>query len=119
VTEQKWTSPTSAASPAPWVVKRRPPEWVTEQAQKEGSSAEDVEGWRSALLELGVTEVHRTSDVRGVTIDFDGTAPQTMNDSEARALGSAIGRGIDRLRTKKKSDEGLAARRNAPDAPLD
>jgi hypothetical protein len=54
-----------------------------------------------------------------VTIDFDGTAPQTVNDAEAKRLSSAMGRGIDRLRTQQKSDEGIAARRLAPDSPRD
>jgi hypothetical protein len=119
VPTQKWISPTAAASPPPWVVKRRPPEWVSERARSEGSPADTVDAWRAALIELGVAEVRSTSDVRGVTIDFDGTAPQTVNDAEARRLSSAMGRGIDRLRTQQKSDEGIAARRLAPDSPRD
>jgi hypothetical protein len=111
---QKWTSPTSAASPAPWVVKQSPPEWLTERATAEAWPEDAVETWRAALVELGVKEVHLTSDIRGVTIDADGTAQQTLNDDDATPLSSAIGRAVDRLRVKKKSEEGLSARRSAP-----
>src|SRR5260221_9651444 len=76
MTSQKWTSPTSAASPAPWVVKQSPPEWLTERAAAEAWPADAVETWRAALVELGVKEVHLTSDIRGVTIDADGAAQQ-------------------------------------------
>jgi hypothetical protein len=48
-----------------------------------------------------------------VTIDFDGTAPQAVNDGNAKPLANAIGRGVDRLRAKKKSAEGERARRSA------
>lgn len=117
--KQKWTSPTSAASPVPWVVTARPPEWLIERTESEGSPADAVETWRAALVELGVAEVRLTSDIRGVTIDFDGTAQQTLNRDDASPLGSAIGRGVDRLRVKKKSDEGLTARRDSPPSPPD
>jgi hypothetical protein len=116
MTSQKWTSPTSAESPAPWVVKQAPPEWLTEHAAAEAWPADAVETWRAALVELGVKEVHLTSDIRGVTIDADGTAQQTLNVDDATPLGSAIGRAVDRLRVKKKSEEGLSARRSAPPA---
>jgi hypothetical protein len=111
---QKWTSPTSAASPAPWVVKQAPPEWLTDRATAEAWAEDAVETWRAAFVELGVKEVHLTSDIRGVTIDADGTAQQTLNDDDAMPLSSAIGRAVDRLRVKKKSEEGLSARRSAP-----
>jgi hypothetical protein len=116
---QKWTSPTSAASPAPWVVKQSPPEWLTERAAAEAWADDAVETWRAALVELGVKEVHLTSDIRGVTIDADGTAQQTLNVDDAAPLSSAIGRAVDRLRVKKKSEEGLSARRAAPPAETD
>ena len=119
MTRQKWTSPSSAASPLPWVVKGKPPEWLAERATDEGWPDDSVETWREALVELGVAEIHLTSDIRGVTIDFDGTAQQTLNTDDASPLRSAIGRGVDRLRVKKKSDEGLTARRDAPPAPPD
>jgi hypothetical protein len=96
---------------------KQPPAWFTELAEKEGSADEAVTTWREALLELGVAEVRLTSDVRGVTIDFDGTAPQAVNDDNAKPLTSAIGRGVDRLRTKKKSEDGDRARRSARDSP--
>lgn len=92
-----------------------PPTWFTELAEKEGSAEDAVATWREALVELGVVEVRLTSDVRGVTIDFDGTAPQAVNDDNAKPLTSAIGRGVDRLRTKKKSEDGDRARRSARD----
>jgi hypothetical protein len=114
MTSQKWTSPTSAASPPPWVVKQAPPEWLTERASAEAWPADGVETWRAALVELGAKELRLTSDIRGVTIDVDGTAQQTLNDDDATPLGSAIGRAVDRLRVKKKSEEGLSARRAAP-----
>ena len=78
-----------------------------------------IVGSAYAIVELGVAEVRLTSDIRGVTIDFDGTAQQTLNSDDASPLSSAIGRGVDRLRVKKKSDEGLTARRDAPPAPPD
>jgi hypothetical protein len=114
MTSQKWTSPTSAASPPPWVVKQAPPPWLTEHAEAEAWPADAVETWRAAFVELGIKEVHLTSDIRGVTIDADGTAQQTLNTDDATPLGSAIGRAVDRLRVKKKSEEGLSARRAAP-----
>jgi hypothetical protein len=113
---QKWTSPTSAASPPPWVVKQAPPAWLTERAAAEAWPEDAVATWRAALVELGVKEVHLTSDIRGVTIDADGIAQQTLNEDDATPLGSAIGRAVDRLRVKKKSEEGLSARRSAPPA---
>jgi hypothetical protein len=113
---QKWTSPTSAASPPPWIVKHAPPAWLTERAAAEAWPEDAVATWRAALVELGVKEVHLTSDIRGVTIDADGTAQQTLNEDDATPLGSAIGRAVDRLRVKKKSEEGLSARRSAPAA---
>jgi hypothetical protein len=113
---QKWTSPTSAASPPPWIVKQAPPAWLTERAAAEAWPEDAVATWRAALVELGVKEVHLTSDIRGVTIDADGTAQQTLNEDDATPLGSAIGRAVDRLRVKKKSEEGLSARRSAPAA---
>jgi hypothetical protein len=116
MTSQKWTSPTSAASPPPWVVKQAPPEWLTERAAAESWPEDGIETWRAALVELGAKEVHLTSDIRGVTIDVDGIAQQTLNDDDATPLGSAIGRAVDRLRVKKKSEEGLSARRSAPPA---
>jgi hypothetical protein len=114
MTVQKWISPTAAASPTPWVVKQPPPDWVAERAQVEKWPDDAIETWRAALTEVEVAEVRLTADVRGVTIDFDGTAPQTINDDDATPLSSAIGRGVDRLRVKKKSEEGLTARRSAP-----
>lgn len=111
---QKWTSPTSAASPDPWVVKQAPPEWLTERAATEAWAEDAVETWRTALVELDVKEIRLTSDIRGVTIDADGFAQQTLNDDDRTPLGSAIGRAVDRLRVKKKSEEGLSARRAAP-----
>jgi hypothetical protein len=113
---QKWTSPTSAASPPPWIVKQAPPAWLTERAAAEAWPEDAVATWRAALVELGVKEVHLTSDIRGVTIDADATAQQTLNEDDATPLGSAIGRAVDRLRVKKKSEEGLSARRSAPAA---
>ena len=107
----------SAPSPTPWVVAKPPPAWFTDLAVKEGCDDDVVAGWREALVELGVVEVRLTSDVRGVTIDFDGTAPQAVNDDNAKPLTSAFGRGVDRLRTKKKSEDGDRARRSARDAP--
>jgi hypothetical protein len=92
-------------------------EAVAGLAEKEGSDDDAVTTWREALVELGVVEVRLTSDVRGVTIDFDGTAPQAVNDDNAKPLASAIGRGVDRLRTKKKSEDGDRARRSARDSP--
>ncbi len=106
----------SSPSPPPWVVASEPPAWFTELAEKEGPVDEAVVAWREALVELGVAEVRLTSDVRGVTIDFDGTAPQAVNDDNAKPLTSAIGRGVDRLRTKKKSEDGDRARRSARDS---
>jgi hypothetical protein len=94
-----------------------PPAWFADLAAKENADDEAVATWREALVELGVVEVRLTSDVRGVTIDFDGTAPQAVNDDNAKPLTSAIGRGVDRLRTKKKSEDGDRARRSARDAP--
>ena len=114
---QTWNSPVSAPSPAPWVVAKPPPAWFAELAAKESAGDDAVATWREALVELGVVEVRLTSDVRGVTIDFDGTAPQAVNDDNAKPLKSAIGRGVDRLRTKKKSEDGDRARRSARDAP--
>jgi len=117
VASQTWNSPVSSPSPPPWVVASAPPAWFTELAEKEGSADDAVVAWREALVELGVAEVRLTSDVRGVTIDFDGTAPQAVNDDNAKPLTSAIGRGVDRLRTKKKSEDGDRARRSARDTP--
>lgn len=117
VASQTWNSPVSSPSPPPWVVASAPPAWFTELAEKEGSADDAIVAWREALVELGVAEVRLTSDVRGVTIDFDGTAPQAVNDDNAKPLTSAIGRGVDRLRTKKKSEDGDRARRSARDAP--
>ena len=119
VASQTWNSPVSSPSPPPWVVASAPPAWFTELAEKEGSADDAVVAWREALVELGVVEVRLTSDVRGVTIDFDGTAPQAVNDDNAKPLTSAIGRGVDRLRTKKKSEDGDRARRSARDSPDD
>jgi hypothetical protein len=117
VASQTWNSPVSSPSPPPWVVAESPPAWFTELAEKEGSGDDAVVAWREALVELGVVEVRLTADVRGVTIDFDGTAPQAVNDDNAKPLTSAIGRGVDRLRTKKKSEDGDRARRSARDSP--
>jgi hypothetical protein len=97
-------------------VKQAPPEWLTERAAAESWPEDGIETWRAALVELGAKEVHLTSDIRGVTIDVDGIAQQTLNDDDATPLGSAIGRAVDRLRVKKKSEEGLSARRSAPPA---
>ena len=112
VASQTWNSPVSAPSPPPWVVAKAPPSWFTERVEQEGAD-DAVATWREALLELGVVEVRLTADVRGVTIDFDGAAPQAVNDNDAKPLSSAIGRGIDRLRTKRKSEESDRARRSA------
>jgi hypothetical protein len=117
VASQKWNSPTSAASPPPWVLKQAPPSWFKERAEEEGCPPESVEAWRTELVELGVGEVRLTSDVRGVTIDFDGAAPQNVNDDNAKPLSSAIGRGLDRLRMKQKSDEGNRVRRATQHLP--
>jgi hypothetical protein len=119
MTSQKWTSPTSAASPPPWVVRQAPPEWVTERAATEGWAEDAIATWREAFGELGAREVRLTSDIRGVTIDVDGHAQQTLNADDATPLASAIGRALDRLRVKKKSEEGLSARRSAPPADPD
>jgi len=108
---QKWNSPVSSPSPPPWVVKEQAPAWITDRAAEEDPAADAVTAWRAALLEVGVVELRLTSDVRGVTIDFDGTAPQKVNDDNAKPLSSAIGRGVDRLRAKRKSDERDTARR--------
>lgn len=109
----------SSPSPPPWAVASAPPAWFTELAEKEGAGDDAVVAWREALVELGVVEVRLTSDVRGVTIDFDGTAPQAVNEDNAKPLTSAIGRGVDRLRTKKKSEDGDRARRSARDSSDD
>ena len=101
------------------MVKQSPPEWLVERSASESWPEDAVETWRAALVELAIAEVRLTSDVRGVTIDFDGTASQTLNDDDASPLSSAIGRGVDRLRVKKKSEEGLTARRSAPPSDPD
>ena len=117
VTSQKWNSPTSAAAPPPWVVNREPPTWFSSRAEDEGCSPDAVAAWREALVELGVAEVRLTSDVRGLTIDFDGFAPQAVNDDHAQPLSSALARGIDRCKMKQKSDELTRAREAAQGSP--
>jgi hypothetical protein len=94
-------------------VAKAPPPWLVERAEHEAWTEDEIAEWRTALVEVGVVEVHLTADVRGVTIDFDGTAPQAVNDGNAKPLANAIGRGVDRLRAKKKSAEGERARRSA------
>jgi len=117
VTSQKWNSPTSAKAPPPWVVNKQPPAWLSSRAEEEGRSAEDVETWRETLVELGIGEVRLTSDVRGLTIDFDGFAAQSVNDDHAQPLSSALARGIDRCKMKQKSDELTRAREAAQGSP--
>ncbi len=62
-------------------------------------------------------EVRLTSDVRGLTIDFDGFAAQAVNDDHAQPLRSALARGIDRCKMKQKSDELTRAREAAQGSP--
>ena len=114
---QKWNSPTSAEALPPWVVSGQPPAWLTSRAEDEGCSPEVVETWRATLVELGIAEVRLTSDVRGLTIDFDGFAPQAVNDDHAQPLSSALARGIDRCKMKQKSDELTRAREAAQGSP--
>jgi hypothetical protein len=117
VTSQKWNSPTSAKAPPPWVVNRQPPTWLRSRAADEGCSPDVVETWRETLQELGIAEVRLTSDVRGLTIDFDGIAPQAVNDDHAQPLSSALSRGIDRCKMKQKSDDLTRAREAAQGSP--
>src|SRR5436309_14966137 len=102
---QKWNSPASAKAPPPWVVEKQPPTWLKSRAEEEGCPPEAVETWRATLAELGIAEVRLTSDVRGLTLDFDGFAPQVVNDDHAQPLSSALASGIDRCKMKQKSDE--------------
>jgi hypothetical protein len=69
------------------------------------------------LVELGISEVRLTSDVRGLTIDFDGFAAQAVNDDHAQPLSSALGRGIERCKMKQKSDELTRARKGPQASP--
>ncbi len=117
MTSQKWNSPTSAKAPPPWVVEKQPPTWFKSRAEEEGCAPEDVETWRTTLVELGIAEVRLTSDVRGLTIDFDGFAAQAVNDDHAQPLSSALARGIDRCKMKQKSDELTRAREAAQGSP--
>ena len=117
VSAQKWNSPTSAKAPPPWVVNRQPPTWLSSRAEDEGCPPDAVETWRATLLELGIAEVRLTSDVRGLTIDFDGFAAQAVNDDHAKPLSSALARGIDRCKMKQKSDDLTRAREAAKDSP--
>jgi hypothetical protein len=117
VTSQKWNSPTSAKAPPPWVVDREPPQWFTARAEEEGCAPDAIETWRATLVELGISEVRLTADVRGLTLDFDGFAPQAVNDDHAQPLSSALARGIDRCKMKQKSDELTRAREAAKDSP--
>jgi hypothetical protein len=117
MTSQKWNSPTSAPPTRPWVVNRQPPTWFSSRAEEEGCTPEVVETWRETLVELGVSEVRLTSDVRGLTIDFDGFAPQAVNDDHAQPLSSALARGIDRCKMKQKSDELTRAREAGQGTP--
>ena len=117
MTSQKWNSPTSAAPTPPWVVNKQPPAWFSSRAEDEGCTPEVLEAWRTTLLELGIAEVRLTSDVRGLTIDFDGFAAQAVNDDHAQPLSSALARGIDRCRMKQKSDELTRAREAAQGSP--
>jgi hypothetical protein len=119
VASQKWNSPTSAAPTQPWVVNKQPPAWFSSRAEEEGCTPEILETWRTTLIELGITEVRLTSDVRGLTIDFDGFAPQAVNDDHAQPLSSALARGIDRCKMKQKSDELTRAREAAQGTPTD
>ena len=107
---QKWNSPTSAEAPPPWVVNKQPPTWFSSRAEDEGCPPDAVETWRATLVDLGIAEVRLTSDVRGLTIDFDGFAAQVVNDDHAQPLSSALTRGIDRCKMKQKSDELTRAR---------
>jgi hypothetical protein len=117
VTSQKWNSPTSAEAPPAWVVKAQPPTWFSSRVEEEGCPPEAVETWRATLAELGIAEVRLTSDVRGLTLDFDGFAPQVVNDDHAQPLSSALARGIDRCKMKQKSDELTRAREAAQGSP--
>jgi hypothetical protein len=117
VTSQKWNSPTSAEAPPAWVVKAQPPLWFRSRVEEEGCPPEAVETWRATLAELGIAEVRLTSDVRRLTIDFDGFAPQAVNDDHAQPLCSALARGIDRCKMKQKSDELTRAREAAQGSP--
>lgn len=117
MTSQKWNSPTSAKAPPPWVVHRQPPTWFSSRAEDEGCTPDAVETWRATLVELGIAEVRLTSDVRGLTIDFDGIAPQAVNDDHAQPLSSALARGIERCKMKQKSDDLTRAREAAQGSP--
>jgi hypothetical protein len=101
------------------VVKREPPAWFSSRAESEAVTPEVLESWRATLVELGISEVRLTSDVRGLTIDFDGFAPQAVNDDHAQPLSSALARGIDRCKMKHKSDELTRAREAAQGTPTD
>lgn len=98
---------------------QQPPTWFSCRTEDEGCSPDAVATWRAALVELGIVEVRLTSDVRGLTIDFDGTAPQAVNTDNAKPLSSALDRGVDHCQMRQKSHETARARHAAQDSPRD
>src|SRR5690348_10299286 len=114
---QTWNSPKSGDAPPPWLVDQAPPPWVADRAEAEGWPEDAIATWRAALSAVGVTAVALTQDVRGVTIDFDHSAPQPLNPDNAQPLHSALTRGLARLEAISKVKADNLARQAATRQP--